>query len=103
VRTNLDVVRRAVTPTSAVTPLDVEGGWYATLRVPRTRSDEAWALSLLSNDGVYVHPGHFFDFPRDGHLVVSLLTPEDELASGIARIIARVDGGDSRDVETTGR
>ena len=103
VRTNLDVVRRSVTPTSAVTLLDVEGGWYATLRVPRTLSDEAWALSLLSNDGVYVHPGHFFDFPRDGHLVVSLLTPEDELASGIARIIARVDGGDSRDVETTGR
>jgi alanine-synthesizing transaminase len=97
VRKNLDVVRRALKPTSAVTLLDVEGGWNATLRVPRTQSDEAWALELLAKDGVYVHPGHFFDFPREGHLIVSLLTPEAELADGVARIVARVDGDSQED------
>jgi alanine-synthesizing transaminase len=102
VRKSLDVARRAVTKDSAVTVLDVEGGWYATLRVPRTESDEAWALELLAKDSVSVHPGHFFDFPRDGHLIVSLLTPEDELAAGIARIVARVDGN-SQEGGKTGR
>jgi len=70
--------------------LDVEGGWYATLRVPDTRSDEEWALALVEEEGVYVHPGYFFDMTRGAHLVVSLLTPEADLAVGMDRIVARV-------------
>ena len=65
----------------------VEAGWYATLRVPETRSDEAWAIELLERDGVYVHPGYFFDM-RGAHLVVSLLTPENTLAG--LRLAARL-------------
>jgi aspartate/methionine/tyrosine aminotransferase len=91
-RTNLEVVRRACAG-SAASVLDVEGGWYATLRVPHTCSEEAWVLALLERDGVYVHPGWFFDFAEDAVLVVSLLTPEPALAEGIARIVARVEAG----------
>jgi aspartate/methionine/tyrosine aminotransferase len=58
--------------------------------VPETQSDEEWALRLVEEDGVYVHPGYFFDMMRGAHLVVSLLTPEDELREGMARIAARV-------------
>jgi hypothetical protein len=65
-----------------------EGGWYAVLRVPRTRSDEQWALDLLAHEGVYVHPGHFFDFTDDGRLVVSLIMPEDVFRDGVKRIAA---------------
>jgi len=36
---------------------------------------------------VLVHPGHFYDFPRDGYLVLSLITAEGEFAEGIARIL----------------
>ena len=75
----------------AATLLDCEGGWYATLRLPHTKSEEAWALDLLAHDRVYVHPGHFFDFPGDAYVVVSLLTPEETFAAGIARLLARVD------------
>jgi aspartate/methionine/tyrosine aminotransferase len=88
-RTNLDVVRGVVRG-SAMSLLDVEGGWYATLRVPETKSDEAWALELATEDSVYVHPGYFFDMSRGAHLVVSLLTPEAEFREGLARIAARV-------------
>jgi alanine-synthesizing transaminase len=88
-RANLAVLRAAVT-SSAVSVLDVEGGWYATLRLPTTRSEEAWALALLERDGVYVHPGHFFDFESEAYLVVSLLTPPAIFADGVARIVARV-------------
>jgi aspartate/methionine/tyrosine aminotransferase len=88
-RQNLAGLQAAVRGSSA-SLLDVEGGWYAVVRVPRTRSDEAWALAFLEQDGVLVHPGHFFDFEMDGHLIVSLLTPEATLKDGSARILARL-------------
>jgi aspartate/methionine/tyrosine aminotransferase len=75
---------------SPVSPLHVEGGWYATLKLPRTRSEEAWALAFLEQDSVYVHPGHFFDFEDEAYAVVSLLTPAATLRDGIRRIAERV-------------
>ena len=75
---------------SAASLLDVEGGWYATLRLPRTRSEEAWALAFLEQDGVLAHPGHFFDFEDEAYLVVSLLTPESTFREGVQRILLRV-------------
>lgn len=89
-RTNLAALRAAIDASSAASILDVEGGWYATLRVPRTQSEEAWALELLERDAVYVHPGHFFDFADEAYVVVSLLTPEVAFAEGARRIAARV-------------
>ncbi len=86
---NLGEVARRVAGTS-VSLLKVEAGWYATLRLPRTRSEEAWALALLREDGVYVHPGHFFDFASEAYVVTSLLTPEATFAEGIARLVEKV-------------
>jgi aspartate/methionine/tyrosine aminotransferase len=71
---------------SAVTVLPAEGGWYAVLRLPATRTDEEHALSLLER-GVLVQPGYFFDFGDEPHVVVSLLTPELTLAQGIERLV----------------
>lgn len=67
--------------------LDVEGGWYAVLRVPVTRSDEDLAIEVLERKSVLVHPGHFYDFPRDGYLVLSLITPQEEFAEGCSRVL----------------
>src|SRR5205807_5344855 len=44
-------------------------------------SDEEIAIRLLQRRGVLVHPGHFYDFPRAGHLVISLITPPAEFAA----------------------
>jgi aspartate/methionine/tyrosine aminotransferase len=88
-RANLASVRAAVAG-SAASLLDVEGGWYATLRLPQTRSETAWTLALVEHDGVLVHPGHFFDFEREAYVIVSLLTPEEALREGMRRIVARV-------------
>lgn len=68
--------------------LEAEAGWYAVLRVPATRSDEDLAIELLSRKGVYVHPGHFYDFPEEGYFIVSLITRESDFAEGIARLLA---------------
>lgn len=87
-RTNLRVLREHAPSCSTV--LDVEGGWYATLRVPAITTDEAWAVGLVEEAGVFVHPGYFFDMSGT-HLVASLLTPEATFAEGILRLAAHVD------------
>jgi aspartate/methionine/tyrosine aminotransferase len=65
-----------------------EAGWNVVLRVPATHSGEDLALKLLQQQGVLVHPGHFYDFAQDGYLVLSLITPKMDFAEGIRRIVA---------------
>ena len=65
----------------------VEGGWSAVLRVPALQSDEDLAISLLTKAGVYVHPGHFYDFRQSGYMVISLIVAEKEFAEGIRRVL----------------
>ena len=67
--------------------LEVEGGWNAVIRVPATRSDEDLALELLATQGVYIHPGHFYDFPSEGHLVLSLITPSQTFQEGLRSLL----------------
>jgi aspartate/methionine/tyrosine aminotransferase len=91
-RGNLALLRTAVEGTPA-SVLDVEGGWYAVLHLPRTRSEQAWVLCLLEEEGVYVHPGHFFDFEDEAYVIVSLLTVEGTFQEGVRRIVRRVAAG----------
>jgi aspartate/methionine/tyrosine aminotransferase len=88
VRRNLAELDRQLAEQKVCGRLEVEGGWYAVLRVPATRSDEELALALLKEKGVYVHPGHFYDFAADGFLVLSLITAEQTLAEGTRRLCA---------------
>ncbi|HJV23185.1 MAG TPA: pyridoxal phosphate-dependent aminotransferase [Holophagaceae bacterium] len=66
--------------------LPVEGGWSVILRLPALEEDEAVALRLLEA-GVAVHPGHFFDLPSRGFLVLSLLTPPETWREGLLRAL----------------
>ena len=88
VRRNLLELDRQLARQNACTRLDVEGGWYAVLRVPAVQTDEELAIALLETRYVYVHPGHFFDFGGEGYLVVSLIALEEKFALGIAGILA---------------
>lgn len=88
VRKNLAELDRQLSAQKACARLEVEGGGYAVLRVPATRSDEDLAIELLTSKGVYVHPGHFYDFPTDGYLVVSLITPERVFAKGMRHLLS---------------
>jgi alanine-synthesizing transaminase len=88
VRGSLGELDRQLAAQKACSRLEIEGGWYAVLRVPATRTDEEVALDLIEKKGVYVHPGHFYDFPTDGYLIVSLISPEQEFAEGIKRLVS---------------
>jgi len=87
VRSNLAELDRQLAAQKACERLNVEGGWYAVLRVPVTRSDEELAIELVREKRVLVHPGHFYDFPSDGCLVLSLITAEEEFAEGIGGVL----------------
>jgi alanine-synthesizing transaminase len=69
--------------------LTVEGGWYATLDVPRYVPEEELVLSLLERDDVLAHPGYFFDFPREAFLILSLLPEPEVFREAIGRLYAR--------------
>jgi alanine-synthesizing transaminase len=69
-----------------VSLLEVEGGWYATLQIPRTHTEEEWVLLLLEKQNTLVQPGFFYDFDQEAFLVLSLLTPEPIFRGGIDRL-----------------
>jgi len=89
-RTNLKELDRVLGRQKTCERLAVEGGWYAVLRVPATRSDEDLAIEILKKACVLVHPGHFYDFASDGYLVVSLITPPGQFREGIERVVSLI-------------
>lgn len=86
VQANLAELDRQLASQSTIRRLEVEGGWYAVLRIPALQPDEQTVLDLLDR-GVWVHPGYFFGMPPAGWLVLSLLAPEAEFSTGVTGIL----------------
>ncbi len=72
---------------TVVTPLQVEGGWTAILRLPSVLSEEQWVIGLLESHGVLVQPGWFYDFLEEPLVVLSLLVPPMQFDAGVERLI----------------
>ena len=90
IRSNLEFLDEQLRPGSEVQRLRVEGGWYVVLRVPARQSDEERVIELIERAGVVVHPGHFYEFQRDGYLVLSLITPNDVFQNGLCAILKTI-------------
>jgi alanine-synthesizing transaminase len=88
VRNNLLELDRQLELQEMCSRLELEGGWYAVLRVPAAKLDEDLAIELLCQKGIYVHPGHFYDFLSDGFLVLSLITKEQDFAAGVKLLLS---------------
>jgi len=86
-RVNLAELDGQLATYPSCTRLQVEGGWYAVLRVPVRGTDEDLAIDLLRQMAVIVHPGHFYDFSGEGHLVLSLITEPSDFRQGVARLL----------------
>lgn len=87
IRHNLDALRTAARAFPACEVLRTEGGWSAVVRVPSTRGEERLILDLLERERILVHPGYFFDFPREAYIIVSLLPPEESFSDAMARVL----------------
>jgi alanine-synthesizing transaminase len=83
---NLAVLDGMLRESKCLARFNCEGGWYAILRAPATETDEDLAVALVERAGVFVHPGHFFNFPQGGFLVLSLITPVDVFREGVQRL-----------------
>lgn len=86
-RTNLAELDRQLPDHPSCERLQTEGGWYVVLRVPVVGSDEDLAIRLVRHAQVSVHPGHFYDFPGEGYLVLSLITEPQIFRDGITRVL----------------
>ncbi len=87
VKENWAELDRQVSAQKTCERLLLDGGWYAILRVPALQSDEDLAIEILHKESVLVHPGHFYDFPSDGYLVLSLITQSAQFKTGIERVL----------------
>jgi alanine-synthesizing transaminase len=87
-RCNLAELDRRLAARPDCSRLQFDGGWNAVIRFPAVRSDEETAIDLIESKNAYVHPGHFYDFAGDGHMVVSLIIPTEEFAQGITRLLS---------------
>jgi aspartate/methionine/tyrosine aminotransferase len=83
---NLAELDRKLKKLAGVRRLEVEGGWYALLRIPALSPDERTVLALLER-GVWVNPGYFFGMADSGWLVMSLLGPEGEFSTGVTTLV----------------
>jgi len=87
VRGNLAELDHQLSTQKTCQRLNIEGGWYAVVRVTVTQTDEELALDLLRRKSVLLHPGHFYDFPSDGYLVLSLITQKAEFEEASRRVL----------------
>lgn len=63
-----------------------EGGWYAVVELHDALDDEARVLGLLERCDTLVHPGFFYDFNREGFVVLSLLPPPEIFQAGVGHL-----------------
>ncbi|MEP6782088.1 MAG: pyridoxal phosphate-dependent aminotransferase [Acidobacteriota bacterium] len=95
VRRNLESMRKLAATVPSIDVLRVDGGWSAVVQVPQLRSEEALVLELLDQDNILVHPGYFFDFPREAYLVLSLLIDPAQFDLAIPKVLKRAAGAPS--------
>jgi len=89
-RANLAELDRQLVTYPSCVRLQIEGGWYAVLRVPAIESDDNLAIRLLRKANVSLHPGHYYDFQGEGHLVLSLITDPAVFRQGVAVLLREV-------------
>ena len=89
---NYNLLRSLTERYPACRVLPAEGGWSAVVQGPAIVPDEVRAVALVRSTGVLIHPGYFFDFDRDGYVVMSLLPAPAEFGAGASRILEAMDG-----------
>ncbi len=84
---NLEFLKKELKDFNTAQLFNTEGGWYVILKIPATKTEEEWVLEFLKEYRVFVHPGYFFDFPEEAHVVLSLLPAPQIFKDGVRRIL----------------
>jgi alanine-synthesizing transaminase len=86
---NQKELNRQLAKTSNCRMLIREGGWYGVVEIEDLLEEEASVVQLLAENSTLVHPGYFYDFQREGFIVVSLLPNSKQFKQGIANLVKR--------------
>jgi alanine-synthesizing transaminase len=87
IATNLMTLRKFAEMNLRLQPLWPEGGWCFPVRCVGIRDDEEFAIRLVTDEGVLVQPGYFFDFEDEETVVISLLPEPAIFREGLTRLI----------------
>jgi aspartate/methionine/tyrosine aminotransferase len=90
VHSNFHVLQKIFADSSA-TVFRAEGGWYGILQLPQFHSDDVWAVELLRQRSILVHPGHYFDMKQQSCIVLSLLPPLEHFSGALVQIQSLVE------------
>ncbi|HKY63789.1 MAG TPA: pyridoxal phosphate-dependent aminotransferase [bacterium] len=65
------------------------GGFYLTAEIlpPFPLEEEEFVLRLMDEEGVFVHPGYFYDYERGVHFTISFLTEPGILSRGLEKTL----------------
>lgn len=91
IRSRLKENLSALQSTFGADCLHVSGGWSAVVRLPVLVPSDTFCRALLEEQGVLADPGHLFGLPDAGSLVLSLLTPPEDLAAGMDAICVSIE------------
>jgi len=83
IKKNLEILDKLLLGHPHMMRLPVHGGWSVLIQRPDTEDDETCVERLLSNHRVLIHPGHFYDIPKNGFLVASLLPSHSDFAQAV--------------------
>ncbi len=90
VQTNFHFLKEFLSNHSQIKVLNMDGGWYAILKIEGVEDEEEWPLQLLKSEGVLIHPGHFYNFLESGYFVISLLAPTHTFHEGLKKVLAKM-------------
>lgn len=65
-----------------------QGGFYLMAEVKKGigLSEEEFVIRLMKEEGIFVHPGYFYDYDHGIHFVISCLTEEERLQTGLEKV-----------------
>ena len=78
-------------PVSRTRLLGADGGWHAVVELADGTGEEDLCAELIESTGVVVQPGFFFDFEREGYVVLSLLPEHADFDEGTAALVAALE------------
>lgn len=89
VRRRRDLALQILGSSDKIRVMPPAGGFYLTAEIlpPFPLEEEDFVLRLMEEEGVFVHPGYFYDYERGIHFILSFLTEPEVLTRGLEKTL----------------
>lgn len=89
VRRRRDLAMEILGRSKNIRVIEPRGGFYLTVEIlpPFPLEEEEFVLRLMEEEGVFVHPGYFYDYEQGVHFTISFLTEPASLTRGLEKTL----------------